>query len=98
MELSNITILELAGFIGSVTVILGVLTPLIIKLKATIEGVKCLLRSEMTRIYYHHKDEETIRQYEYENFVFLYKAYKALGGNSFIDEIYEIVKTWEIVT
>jgi hypothetical protein len=52
----------------------------------------------MLRIYYHNKDDEKIRQYEYENFVFLYEAYKALKGNSFIDKIYKEVSTWEIVT
>ena len=57
------------------------------------EGNKCQLRSEMLRIYYHCRDEQTIRQYELENFITLYKAYKSLGGNSFIDRIYqEVIK------
>lgn len=47
---------------------------------------------------YKHKDREKIRQYELENFVFLYKAYKALKGNSFIDKIYNEVMTWEVIT
>jgi len=62
------------------------------------EGVKCQLRSEMLRIYYHNREAKQIRQYEYENFVFLYEAYKALGGNSFIDKIYSEVKEWEVVS
>lgn len=61
-------------------------------------GQKCQLRSEMLRIYYHNREARTIRQYEYENFVFLYEAYKALKGNSFIDKIYSEVKEWEIIT
>lgn len=52
----------------------------------------------MLRIYYHHKETEKIRQYEYENFIYLYEAYKALKGNSFIDKIYSEVKEWEIVS
>lgn len=60
------------------------------------DGVKCQLRSEMLRIYYHNRESRTIRQYEYENFIKLYEAYKALGGNSFIDKIYEEIKEWEI--
>ena len=28
----------------------------------------------------------------------LYKAYKALKGNSFIDKIYKEVMTWEVIT
>lgn len=98
MQLGEITLSQVAVFIGILTTILGVFAPTLLKYKAIVEGVKCLLRSQMTNIYYRHKDEKKIRQYEWENFAFLYKAYKALGGNSFIDEIFEVVKTWEIVT
>ena len=62
------------------------------------EGQKCLLRSEMLRIYYHNRESGKIRQYEYENFIYLYEAYKALGGNSFIDHIYKEVQEWEVVS
>ena len=62
------------------------------------EGQMCLLRGEMLRTYYRHHDQNSIRQYEYENFLFCYKAYKALGGNSFIDKIYKEVQTWEVLT
>ena len=60
-------------------------------------GQKCQLRSEMLRMYYKHRESQKIRQYEYENFVFLYEAYKALKGNSFIDKINAEVTTWEII-
>lgn len=62
------------------------------------EGQRCQLRSDMLITYYRHKDDRRIRQYERENFDKLYQAYKALGGNSFIDDIKEEVKTWEVVT
>ena len=62
------------------------------------EGNKCQLRSEMLRIYYHNRTKQTLRQYEYENFVYLYEAYKALKGNSFIDKIYGEVKEWEVIS
>lgn len=60
------------------------------------EGVKCMLRSAMLATYYKHHDEDTITQYEFENFEFQYKAYKALKGNSFIDKVHEDVVKWEI--
>lgn len=60
------------------------------------EGQRCQLRSDMLRTYYKHKDEGKIRQYELENFLFLYGAYKAMGGNSFIDKIYKEVVEWEV--
>ena len=63
----------------------------------TKEGERCLLRSEMLRIYYHNLEFKKIRQYEFENFIKCYDAYKALGGNSFIDEINLEVREWTIV-
>ena len=62
------------------------------------EGQKCLLRSNMLHTYYRNKERSAIRQYEYENFLLEYRAYKALRGNSFIDRIYQEVKTWDIVS
>lgn len=85
-------------FIGEIGVLLGVIIPVIVWIRKLCEGTKCQLRSEMLRIYYHNREKQIIRQYEYENFVMLYEAYKALKGNSFIDKIYSEVKTWEIVS
>ena len=75
-----------------------IIIPIIVSVLKIANGTKCQLRSEMLRIYYHHLETKTIRQYEYENFVLLYEAYKALKGNSFIDKIYSEVKTWEIIS
>lgn len=61
------------------------------------EGQRCLLRSEIVRIYYRHHDENQLREYEYKNLTQCYKAYKALGGNSFIDHIYAEMQKWEII-
>jgi hypothetical protein len=91
----NIT--TIATLIGEIGVLLGVITPIIKNMRKISEGTKCQLRSEMLRIYYHNRDKGTIRQYEYENFVMLYEAYKALKGNSFIDKIYEEVHSWDII-
>lgn len=66
-------------------------------MRKVIEGQKCLLRGEMLRTYYKHKEDGEIRQYEYENFLTTYAAYKALGGNSFIEHIYREVKDWSVV-
>ena len=84
--------------IGEISVLIGVITPVIISIKKISNGTRCQLRSEMLRLYYHNRDDKEIRQFEYENFVYLYEAYKALKGNSFIDRIYSEVKTWKIMT
>ena len=88
----------LVTLLGEIGFLIGIVTPIIIAVKKISDGTKCQLRSEMLRIYYHNQETKTIRQYEYENFVMLYEAYKALKGNSFIDKIYAEVKTWTIVT
>lgn len=78
-------------------VIWGVIRPIIKSVTRIANGQKCQLRSDMLRIYYKCRESKKIHQYEYENFVMLYEAYKALNGNSFIDEIYEKLQAWEIV-
>ena len=60
------------------------------------DGQKCQLRTAMLNIYHKNKSEKMLRQYEAENFVLMYQAYKAMGGNSFIDEIYEHVTKWDV--
>lgn len=92
MDLS--TFLALTGELAALVAMVAPLYKNISKVK---DGQKCQLRSEMLRIYYRHQGDERIRQYEYENFVALYYAYKALGGNSFIDKIYKEVQTWTVL-
>ena len=77
---------------------LTALAPLLAAIFLICNGMKCLLRAEMLQIYYHNREKKTIRQYEYENFLALYAAYKALRGNSFIDKIKREVDEWEVVT
>lgn len=88
----------LVTLITEIGVLLGVIIPVIVSMQKIANGTRCQLRSEMLRIYYHNREREKIRQYEYENFVMLYEAYKALKGNSFIDKIYMEVRSWEIIS
>ena len=90
------SISTIATLITEAGVLLGVVIGVVAFIKKIAEGVKCLLRSKMLEIYYRHKDTKAMRQYEKENFVMLYAAYKALKGNSFIDDINIEVKTWDI--
>ena len=92
------TLSTLTALITEISILAGVLIPIIVTIHRIIDGQRCQLRSEMLRIYYRCQKTGTIRQYEYENFVLLYKAYKALKGNSFIDKIYTEIQELEIVT
>lgn len=88
------TIVTLVTEIG---VLLSVIIPVIVSIAKISTGTKCQLRSEMLRIYYRNIESGKIRQYEYENFVMLYEAYKALKGNSFIDKIYKEIEGLDII-
>lgn len=61
------------------------------------EGERCVLRSDMLRIYYNNLEKQELRQYEKENFIKLYEAYTALEGNSFIKDIHDEIKTWKVI-
>lgn len=88
----------IATLIAEIGVLVGVIVPIFVLLAKIINGTKCQLRKDMLDIYYENLEARVIRQYEYENFVHLYEAYKALKGNSFIDKIYAEVKTWKVIT
>lgn len=90
----------ISGLVALSTLLSIVIKPIrekIFNMNRTKDGEKCLLRSEMLRIYYSNLEKREVRQYEFENYIKCYDAYKALGGNSFIDEINLEVRTWTIV-
>ena len=90
---------KLTVFIGLVEALFGLIfIPLFVLIFNLVNGMRCQLRSDMLHTYYTNKESKKIRQYELENFVYLYKAYKSLKGNSFIDKIYKEVMSWEVIT
>ena len=95
----------IAGYCSTITVIATAIVLFVKPLREKAlgtkdikEGQKCLLRDEMLRVYYKNRTEDKIRQYEYENFILCYKAYKKLGGNSFIDHIKSEIDSWEVLS
>ena len=60
------------------------------------DAIKCLLRSDILKAYYEGKSDHAIRQYAMENVELEYAAYKAMGGNSFVDGIYSAMREWEV--
>lgn len=91
-------LLELLEYWPAIVTELAAIVPVIVSVYKVCNGQRCLLRSEMLRIYYANREKGVIRQYEYENFLALYGAYKALKGNSFIDKIKREVDEWAVVT
>ena len=94
----------MAGYAGSISCILALLTLLIRPVRERLfgakevrEGQKCLLRSEIVRTYYRNLSEKQLRQYEFENLAYCYAAYKQLGGNSFVEHIYNEMQDWSLI-
>jgi len=102
-------VLEMLSLVGgvasTVVAICACATLLISPLREKLLGVKkqdkammCMLRSDITRIYYKYLPTKQIPQYEYEAFDLLCEAYFALKGNSFVHKIHDEVKeAWSVV-
>lgn len=60
------------------------------------ETDRCVLRELIEMIYYKRRSTCEIYQYEYESVAFMYKQYKKLKGNSFVDKIWEEIQEWTI--
>lgn len=95
---------KVAGVFGSLSAIavaaVAFIKPVrdkVLGLKRLRDGMKCILRYNMLDVYYKNRANKTVRQYDLENFCSEYSAYKALGGNSFIDKVYDKVTAWESV-
>lgn len=95
----------IAAYCGYFTGIIAFLAVLIKPVREWLFGIKdlreaerCMLRADMLRTYYRHSDEKIIRQYEKENFLLEYKAYKRLKGNSFIDDVEKTIREWDVIT
>jgi hypothetical protein len=80
-----------------ITFFVGELTALFIFAKFIIEGIKCSLRNDILDIYDRCKDTKQITHYQLESIKYSYTIYKKLGGNSFVDEIMERVKHFELI-
>lgn len=72
----------------TLSTLVGMLIGYIIKLvnerKTEKEALKCLLRSELTQLYYTIIERSFIYSHEKENVNYLFSAYEGLKGNSYV--------------
>ena len=80
-----------------ITFFLGELGVLLVFAWYGVEAIKCSLRNDILSIYDRCKDEKKITRYQLQSVHLTYTIYKKLGGNSFIDEIMEEIKEFEII-
>lgn len=60
------------------------------------EALKYLIQSNLTNTYYAYEQTGTITDYCYRNWLNLFRIYKALGGNEYLDNINRRMEQWEI--
>lgn len=63
----------------------------------TFEGVKCSLRNDILQIYDNCKKDKKISKYDLEAIELSSRLYFKLKGNSFVRDIVNEVKTFEII-
>ena len=63
----------------------------------SVEGVKCSLRNDILQMYMMCKDEKKISTYQYEAILKSAELYFKLRGNSFVKEIVNKIKNWEVI-
>lgn len=54
-----------------------------------------MLRHDITSVYEHYKSSAAMPKVIYESTMNLYDKYSSLGGNSYVHEIVEEMKTWK---
>ena len=72
------------------------------EVKETVEKLKdserCVLRTNILRIYNKYLPDGEIPAYEFETLSKDYHSYKSLEGNTFVDDIWEIMsKEWRVI-
>ena len=67
------------------------------KEKAEHKALVALLRHEIVNVYVQHNESKTIPFFLKESVLIIYEVYKALGGNSFVEQLIREIKTWTVV-
>ena len=80
-----------------ITFFVGEIGALIVFAIYIIGAVKCLLRNDILAIYDKCKENKKITRYQLQSTHLSYSIYKKLKGNSFVDEIMEEIKEFEMV-
>lgn len=80
----------ICAFVGEI----GVLWAFVSNLN---KSTKCTLRNDILDIYDRCKDSGKITHYQLQSIMYSYDRYKKLKGNSFVDEIIDKIKDFELI-
>ena len=62
---------------------------------ATTNALKIMLQNNLTNTYYVYSSKKKIPDYVYKNWLNMFREYKNLEGNEFIDTIADKMKSWD---
>ena len=65
------------------------------RLDSHLESQLCLLRHQITEIYYKYLENKEIPAHTKQDLCYLYEQYEKLGGNSYVKQIYLEMQSWE---
>lgn len=80
-----------------ITFLMGVLSAFCIFIKNMIEATKCSLRNDILDIYDRCKDKKKITHYQLESIKYSSEIYFKLKGNSFVEDVVERCKQFELI-
>ena len=65
------------------------------RLDSHLESQLCLLRHQITEIYYKYLGNKEIPAHTKQDLCYLYEQYEKLGGNSYVKQIYLEMQNWK---
>ena len=65
------------------------------RLDSHLESQLCLLRHQITEIYYKYLENKEIPAHTKQDLCYLYEQYEKLGGNSYVKQIYLEMQNWK---
>ncbi len=68
------------------------------KTNATNNALKIMLQNNLTNTYFVYSTKKKIPDYVYKNWLNMFKEYKNLGGNDFVDTLANKMDDWEFVS
>lgn len=61
------------------------------------EALKLLLQSNLTNAFFVYDETKQVKDYQYKNWLNMLKIYEVLGGDDYIHELEQRMKTFDII-
>ncbi len=61
------------------------------------EALKLLLQSNLTNAFFVYDETKKVKDYQYKNWLNMLKVYEVLGGDDYIHELEQRMKTFDII-